>query len=337
MFESATVKLTLWYVAIVMAISVSFSIVIYSIATHEIDRGLHWQSERIIDRFPGLVERNPRLIAPPETDPSNQRLLGRLIVLNLLMLAGSALASYWLARRTLEPIEQAHRQQKRFTSDVSHELRTPLTAIRMQSEVALINTKAKAQALRDTIGSNLEEVTKLENLINNLLRLSRLEADEIQQSFMNIESQVVIDKAVQQIEPLAQKRKVNIDTAEVQRAILHGDETSLVQLLVILLDNAVKFSPAGKTIQLTAQLKKTGYEIHIKDNGPGIAKADLAHIFDRFYQADTARAQQGSGLGLSIAQNIANLHGGNITIRSRPGQGTTAIVNLPIEPFTPAS
>lgn len=336
MFESATVKLTLWYVAIVMAISVSFSIVIYSIATHEIDRGLHWQSERIIDRFPGLVERNPRLVAPPETDPSNQRLLGRLIVLNLLMLAGSGLASYWLARRTLEPIEQAHRQQKRFTSDVSHELRTPLTAIRMQSEVALLNQKAKSKALRDVIGSNLEEVTKLEDMINNLLRLSRLEADEIQRGFASVDSQAVVSAAIQQLEPLASEKNITINTVGIKHASLHGDEASLIQLVVILLDNAIKFSPAGETIHITATAKKGSYELRIKDSGPGIAKADLAHIFDRFYQADTARAQQGSGLGLSIAQNIADLHEGNVTIKSQPGSGTTAIVTLPLESSVPA-
>lgn len=332
MFESATVKLTLWYVAIVMAISVSFSTVIYAIATHEIDRGLHWQSERIIDRFPGLVERNPRLVISPEADPSNKRLLGRLIVLNLLMLIGSGLASYWLARRTLEPIEQAHRQQKRFTADVSHELRTPLTALRMQSEVALLNQHAKNKALREVISSNLEEVTKLEAMINNLLSLSRLEADEIQHSFTSVNSQSVINAALEQIEPLATKKKIALNTSGMKHAVLHGDETSLVQLLVILLDNAVKFSPDGATIHLTAKTKKGNYELAIKDNGSGIAKEDLEHIFDRFYQADTARAQKGTGLGLSIAQNIANLHQGTITIKSRPGQGSTAIVNLPLEP-----
>src|SRR5579884_1537404 len=189
MFRSATFKLTMWYLAIAMAISLLFSVALYNVTTGELERGLSSESQNLVNNFPVFRGETRYGLAPqPYYENSSHRILLRLIVFNVIVLIFAGGASYWLAKRTLEPIEAAHKQQKRFTADVSHELRTPLTAIKMESEVALLNQKSAAKELRQTIKSNLEEVTKLEVLINNLLKLTRLEADELQQNFQPVES-----------------------------------------------------------------------------------------------------------------------------------------------------
>ena len=166
MFRSATLRLTAWYLGLVMFISLLFSFVVYHIGTNEIARSLHLQSARIYSQFP-IFDNNDLIHPRPYIANSDHDLLFRLFILNIVVLVLAGLASYWLAKRTLEPIEEAHEQQKRFTSDVSHELRTPLTALKMESEVALLNPKASSKELKGTLHSNLEEIDKLESLINN--------------------------------------------------------------------------------------------------------------------------------------------------------------------------
>jgi two-component system sensor histidine kinase CiaH len=331
MFRSATFKLTMWYLAIVMAISLVFSVVLYHVATGELDRGLHNESVRISRQFP-VFQGDPLLRPGQDYSSGAHRILLQLVSFNVIVLLGAGWASYWLARRTLRPIEEAHEQQKRFTADVSHELRTPLTALRMESEVALMNPKNGKAELRGTLTSNLEEVTKLETLINNLLRLTRLEAGELEQQFEELDSQAVVRDAIEQVEKQAAERQVAI-TTDVKPAQLLGDRTSLEQLLVILLDNAIKYSSSGSEISLTSKLDDQRVVFEVKDHGAGIERDTLEHIFDRFYRGqNTSRNKsqtEGYGLGLSIAKMIADVHKGTITVSSRAGQGTTAIVSLP--------
>ncbi|HVX24208.1 MAG TPA: HAMP domain-containing sensor histidine kinase, partial [Candidatus Saccharimonadales bacterium] len=277
MFRSATFKLTMWYLAIVMAISLSFSAVLYHVAAGELQRGLNRATLRIDRAFP-VFNNSPLL--QPDTDYSNgtHRLLFRLVSLNIIVLVGAGAASYWLARRTLEPIEAAHEQQKRFTADVSHELRTPLTALRMESEVALLNSKTSASELRGTLQSNLEEIGKLEVLINNLLRLTQLEADELQQAFKPLNIHSVVTQAVEQVAPIAKLHKIQV-SSDVPAATLTGDHDSLVQLVVILLDNAIKYSPHGTAVQVQSQEQDGELQLVIIDHGKGIAPKALQHVF----------------------------------------------------------
>ena len=332
MFRSATFKLTMWYLAIVMTISIIFSFALYSVTAGALDRGFNRETQRIDLQFP-VFQNDPNLphMNADATSDAHHILL-RLLSLNFIVLAVAGFSSYWLARRTLEPIEAAHEQQKRFTSDVSHELRTPLTALRMESEVALLHNKTTAAELRKTLKSNLEEVSKLDMLINNLLRLTQLEANELQQQFQPVSSKEVIQAGIEEVAKAAAARHITIDQT-INDATLWGDRESLIQIIVILLDNAIKYSPEGKTVKLTATTQADEAIWHISDEGNGIEPSDLDHVFDRFYRADTSRAKsvsEGYGLGLSIAKMIADIHEGNITLKSRVGQGTTAIVLLPI-------
>ena len=331
MFRSATFKLTMWYLCLVMAISLIFSVVLYHVTTGELDLGLNRETQRIYNQFP-VFDNSPLLRPTQDYDTGTHRILLRLVGLNIIVLVGAGFASYWLARRTLEPIEAAHEQQKRFTADVSHELRTPLTALKMESEVALMNKQNDKTALRATLTSNLEEVGKLEVLINNLLRLTRLEVDELQQNFVQQDIQVIATAAVDQVQKLAKAHNISLENA-VHNLSVSGDQDSLTQLLVILLDNAIKYSPTGSKVELGSRRSGDQVILTVKDNGAGIEPAALEHVFDRFYRADNSRAKtdsaEGFGLGLSIAKMIADVHHGTITLASRPGHGTTATVTLP--------
>lgn len=330
MFRSATFKLTMWYLGIVMAISLVFSVVLYNVTTGELGRGLHSETQRIYRQFP-VFEGNPLLRPGIDYDNGAHRILLRLVGFNVLVLIGAGWASYWLARRTLEPIEEAHEQQKRFTADVSHELRTPLTALKMESEVALMNDKNGKKELRAVLASNLEEANKLENLINNLLRLTRLEADELQQQFSAIDSKMIVETAISQVAKTADERKIKLKT-DISAVSFNGDRDSLSQLLVILLDNAIKYGGSGSTVEVSA--KRVGDQVifSVADHGSGMDKATLEHVFDRFYRGGKeSRSKSGSdgfGLGLSIAKMIADVHNGAITLESRPGRGTTASLSL---------
>lgn len=324
----------MWYLAIVMTISLIFSAVLYQVAAGELNRGLHRETERIYNQYP-VFQSDPLLRPRADYDNGAHRILLRLVGLNVIVLIGAGWASYWLAKRTLEPIEEAHEQQKRFTADVSHELRTPLTALKMETEVALMNTKNGKDELRGTLSSNLEEANKLENLINNLLRLTQLEANELEQNFSSLAISELIESATSQVRTRAEGKKITLDVKPMD-AKISGDHDSLVQLLVILLDNAIKYSTPKSQITVSTRRADGQVELIVEDHGRGIDKKTLERVFDRFYRGDNDSSrskedQGGFGLGLSIAKMITELHHGTITLTSRPGHGTTATVSLPAD------
>lgn len=331
MFRSATVKLTVWYLALVMAISLMFSVVVYRVGTREIASGLSRQTQRIYHDFP-VFQDSPELRPGDDLSASNRHLLVRLAAFNAVVLMGAGLASYYLARRTLRPIEEAHARQTRFTADASHELRTPLTAIKMESEVTLMDKASGKPALRAALKSNIEEADKLDALVNNLLRLSRLEDAELRTGFSRLQTQPLTEAALAQIQKAAGTKHITI-TRDIKDVAVSGDHDSLVQLLVILLDNAIKYSPANSGIQVSSRQEGNQVQLQVRDEGIGIEPSALDHVFDRFYRADSSRGKTGTdgfGLGLSIAKLIADLHDGTITLSSRRGRGTTATLSLPV-------
>lgn len=332
LFHSATVKLTIWYVALVMLISLCFSGIVYHFAARELANSLNTQTQRIYKNFP-ILNNDPIFKQHGELATGEAHIIRSLIYFNILVLVGSGFASYLLAKRTLRPIEEVLEQQKRFTADVSHELRTPLTALKMESEVMLADKSAGKKDLRATIASNVEEANKLETLITTLLRLSKLESAELQQSFEPVQVTDIVTAAVNEVNLKAEQKQLKI-VQEVSTATTMGDLASLVQLVVILLDNAIKYSSRGTTITVTGTRDQHHYKFSIKDRGSGIATEDLKHVFDRFYRADSSRNKNGNegyGLGLSIAKQIADLHHATITLASKPGKGTLATVSLPLE------
>jgi len=332
LFRSATFKLTLWYLAIIMAISLMFSVVIYHFATNELTVGLHHQTERIYNNFP-IFEGSPFLRPGNDLAVGSHHILSRLVYFNILVLLLAGIAAYFLARRTLEPIEAAHERQKRFTADVSHELRTPLTSLKMNNEVTLMDKQADKKALRETLESNLEDAGTMEMLINNLLRLTKLDAQQVTEHFTALPVDGVITQAIDQLKVKADAKQITINNSVTSGQVL-GDRDGLVQLLVILLDNAIKYSPASTTVQIKAKQAGASIEISVTDEGQGIKPEVLPHVFDRFYRSNSARTRdtassEGFGLGLSIAKMITDRHRGTLTLSSRYGHGTTAILLLP--------
>jgi len=329
--HSPAARLATSYVAIIMIISLFFSLAIYNLAANQLGRSLQRQYLRF-NPYP-----RPTFLRPPdptqiqvELDAGKQRLAVELIYFNALILLLGSVASYWLAKQTLRPIEEALEAQSRFTADASHELRTPLTAMQTEIEVALRNPKLSKDDARRLLQSNLEELAKLAGLSDALLRLARQHENATPLSKVSLEEVAV--EALNRVMPQAQAKRVNIDN-KVGDIKVVGDTASLIELLVVLLDNAIKYSGGGTTITISAEKHSKQGRLTLSDQGHGIKASDLPYIFQRFFRADPSRSKEkvdGYGLGLSIAHQIVDWHGGSIEVDSYPGRGTTFVVSLPL-------
>jgi two-component system sensor histidine kinase CiaH len=328
MFHSAALKLTLWYLAIIMAVSLVFSATLYHVSSDDLDRNVNRQ----IGYFNNFLGPDQSLnyghLRQRQLTEDLDHLKASLISFNLLVLIGGGAASYWLARRTLDPIEAALKAQSRFASDASHELRTPLTSIQTENEVALRNKSITKPEAINLIKSNLEEVAKLKALSEGLLRLANGQGtiEKPEPVDLSQAAQAAIDR-YQKAADLAGSKITNA----IGEQTAMGDNDSLVELLSIFIDNAVKYG-GGKPIRLAAIRHGRQIAVSIEDRGQGIAADDLPHIFERFYQSDSSRhkAQAGGyGLGLAIAKNLVEAHHGHIEVTSTPGRGTKFTVFLP--------
>ncbi|MDB5186291.1 MAG: putative Histidine kinase [Candidatus Saccharibacteria bacterium] len=334
MFHSRSVKLAGLYLAIIMAISLFFSANIYQLSVQELERGIRRPGPSfnlpVDDNFPTRLRNQLLNEREQQFQEAKDRVLGRLLVINLFILVGGGALSYYLALRTLKPIEEAHSALERFTADASHELRTPITAMRSENEVALMNPKLTLPHAKQQLQSNIEELEKLTDLSEGLLRLASIENNDLPQEELSAET--IVQKAVARVLPRAEKKNILINSKINTDANVIGDEASLVEALVILLDNAIKYSPEqiGITVQVDKEQKNVVFRVI--DKGIGIKETELPYIFDRFYRADTSRTKQkihGYGLGLAIAKNISEAHNGSLTATSAPGKGSTFILTLP--------
>lgn len=342
MFAGARLKLTTWYLLIIMLISVSFSSVIYKVLTQEIERFERMQRLRIERRlqegeFFGREERFRRLPLSIMTNPelleeTRRRILLILIAINSGIFATSAVLGYVLAGRTLKPIAEMMDEQNRFISDASHELKTPLTSLKSAFEVFQRNEKPTLQEAKTLVGESINEVNKLQSLSDSLLQLAQYQRPNGSTRFEKLLLPQIIEEAIHRIEPVAKKKKISIEK-DLKDLTIEGDKYSLIDLVVILLDNAVKYSHKESKVNVTTE-KTDGFAlILIKDCGPGIDKKDLPHIFDRFFRTDSARLREstgGYGLGLSIAKKIVDTHKGSIQVKSELQKGSIFTVKLPI-------
>ncbi len=329
MFQSAALKLALWYLAIILAISASFSLVIYGVSRDDLARN----NDRQVGYFSNFLGPGETVyygkLRQNQLSDDLQHLRNSLVLLNIFVAAVGGAASYALARRTLSPIEDALESQKRFAADASHELRTPLAAMKTEIEVALRDSKiSKAEAVK-LLESNLEEVSKLQGLSEGLLRLAS------QSEPLNIESvaslKLAAEAAQARFAKIAAAKKIKFVQA-LNDAQAKADQQSLADLVAILIDNAVKYSPARSTITISSGGNGKQVYARVSDEGPGIAKVDLPHIFDRFYRADASRSKErtnGYGLGLALAKKITELHGGHIEVKTTVGKGSAFTIFLP--------
>ncbi|MEW5989274.1 MAG: ATP-binding protein, partial [Chloroflexota bacterium] len=228
--------------------------------------------------------------------------------------------------QTLERLERLFRAQQRFLADVSHELRTPLTAIR--GNLDLIQRMRVADA--ESLGDMRAELERMTRLVNDLLLLARAEAGGLPIQKEPVQMDTIFLDVYRQATTLT--RKLQLAVGEVDQVSILGDADRLKQLLLNLVENAIKYTPPGGTVTMSLSKADGQAKFQIADTGAGIPEEDLPHIFDRFYRVDKARtrAQGGSGLGLSIAKWIAQAHNGDILVHSELGKGSIFTVVLPM-------
>jgi heavy metal sensor kinase len=228
-------------------------------------------------------------------------------------------------------LDEAFQQIQRFLADASHELRTPLTII--QGELEAIVVKMEMQRdVRDIAGSALEEVDRLKKIVEGLFALSRLDAGEAQENCITFDLGALASSTADQMSLLVEDKNISIACHCAEKVIVYGDRARLKQVLVNLLDNAIKYTPAGGNIKVRVTTHEGKALLEVSDNGVGIPDAALPHVFDRFFRVDKARSRElgGAGLGLSIVKSIVTAHHGQVVAESKEGQGTRFSVELPL-------
>lgn len=233
-------------------------------------------------------------------------------------------------------LDQSFQKIKQFTQDVSHELKTPLTILKGEVEVGLLKDRSKEEYQR-ILKSNLEEINRMSQIIEDLLLLSKVDSGEIKLQKQEVNLNKIIYEVVSQMEILAKDKGLRIEILNHQEdVILFGDSLKLRELFLNLISNSIKYTEEGGLIRITikreAQNGLRYAKIIVSDTGIGISKEDQPRIFDRFYRVDKARSREqgGSGLGLSICKWIVEAHNGEITVESDLGKGSSFTVNLPI-------
>jgi two-component system, OmpR family, sensor histidine kinase CiaH len=340
MFHSARIKLTAWYLVIIMAVSLSFSIVIFNLVTREVDRFERAQRFRIQLQLEqqGDGELNPLFrpqalfMTPTLIEETRTRLLLSLAAINGIIVVIAGGLGYVLAGRTLGPIQHMHEKQSRFVSDASHELKTPITSIRTSLEVYMRNKKRTLSDADLIMDANLQEIDRLQNLIESLIQTAQYDNSNGAMQFEKLSLAKVVKKSIDTITPLARKKNITV-THSLKDMPVRGNKDSLIDLFLILLDNAVKYSQSASTVKVEMKEEKSSARIMVSDSGIGMSAEEMKHVFDRFYQTDQARSKNGTGgfgLGLSIAKQIVTLHDGTIQARSEPGKGSVFTITLPL-------
>jgi signal transduction histidine kinase len=222
---------------------------------------------------------------------------------------------------------------RRFTADASHELKTPLTVLRAGVERSLVHPGTPPEVL-EALDTNLEQLNQLNELVDSLLMLARADEGRAPLALERQDLRALVVDVGETAGMLAEQHglttKVSVPDHPVEVRV---DSHRMHQLLLNLVTNAVKYTPAGGSVAIALEETDEGVRLIVRDSGIGIASVDLPHIFDRFWRADPARSRTGDrpgvGLGLAITKWIAEAHGGTITVQSRPGRGSSFVVTLP--------
>lgn len=257
-----------------------------------------------------------------------------LTLLMLVLFGLGGLGSYYLAGKNIKPISNMYDQQKQFTADASHEMRTPLAVIKLACESVNTDEESKlSENSKETLGMMEEEIDRLTRLTENLMTLARSDNNQLQLNFVKFDFSQMAARIVQQMQLIADKKKINITSAVKPNLLCHGEENSINRLLIILLDNAIKYSSAGTNITLSLERSGNNALLKVLDQGEGIREEEKTKVFDRFYRVDKARSRKmgGLGLGLSLAKAIVEAHSGKIWITDNPKQqGTCFNALLPL-------
>lgn len=239
----------------------------------------------------------------------------------------------WLAGRALSPIRDSMETQRRFLSDVSHELRTPIAVIRANNELLLRHPDTSVESNLDQVEAVAEESEHMTRMVDDLLTLARADEGRLQLDQAPIDLAALVEDVTRDMAAVAELHGIQL-SAECSPVRVSGDAGRMRQLVLILVDNAIKYTPRGGTVRVVCQRERGRAELSVEDSGPGISADDQKRVFDRFFRAEKSRSRGlgGSGLGLAIARRIAEAHGGKISVKSLVGKGSTFTVQLPVGP-----
>lgn len=280
-----------------------------------------------------LPEENCTLIVfhdNAEQEEHMNELMTHLLLVGIFCSLLSFLASFFLAKHAIKPIQASLEQQNNFVSDASHELRTPITII--QTNLDIIKGAPSHETIADNekwLNNIQDETTSMTELINSLLFLARADANQqlMEKEYFPL-NPTILD-TIHSFEVMAKRNNITLMTDINGPVTALGDSTRLKQVLTILIDNAIRHTPEHGSVVAGCDTKADTIDITITDTGEGIAKEHHKKIFDRFYQVDESRHKGGSGLGLSMAKWIIEKHGGTINVTSILGKGTTFTIKLP--------
>ncbi len=227
-------------------------------------------------------------------------------------------------------LDQSFEAMRRFVADASHELRTPLSVIRGEADVALSHDRSSAE-YREALAVVLDESRRLSRLVDDLLNLARADAGRVRLQEEDFYFNELVAECCRSLAPLAATRRIRVECAPGEDTPFRGDEQLLRRLVLNLVDNAIRYTPAGGCVAATVEAEGNGVRLRVSDTGPGIPPDAAPHIFERFYRVSRARSREegGFGLGLSIVKWIAETHRGVVEFDTRPEQGTTFTVTLP--------
>lgn len=332
-FQSARIKLTLWYLLIIATISGVFSIVIYQGIVREIEQGYYRVEARFIDEQLVITPRQDlhSQIISQNIKTTKQRVQILLLYANGVIIIVSGAMAYYLAGQSLEPIAQAMSEQKRFIEDASHELKTPLTALKTAIEVALRDHGLTKKGATSVLSDSLSAVNTLQILTEDMLHLSRFNHKKIEKTTVQLDR--VLLKVIKTFTPLAKEKNITVKKVLIPTIVI-ARSSDMEKLFSALIENALAYTSKNGTIDVYMKKKRTTVEVDITDNGIGISKKDLPHIFDRFYRADQARTKKehnGYGLGLAIAKQILAQYDGTVEIKSKENVGTLVRITFPVK------
>lgn len=258
-----------------------------------------------------------------------------LLCMALVLYMAACYFGYWLAGRNILPISQMYERQKQFTADASHEMRTPLAVMKLAVQGLREDEDSRlSEFAKESVEMLDSEADRLSRLTENLMTLARSDEDNLPAYTEQVDMTALCHKVAAQLALLAEQKQIVLKQ-EIQADLsVYGDELALSRLLIILIDNALKYSSAKTTVTLRGARVKAQMVIEVRDEGCGISDEDKQRIFDRFFRVDKARSrsQGGLGLGLSLAWAIVQQHGGSIKVLDNKPKGTIMYVQLPLGP-----
>ncbi|MEJ9230053.1 HAMP domain-containing histidine kinase [Peribacillus butanolivorans] len=265
---------------------------------------------------------------------TEKEMLNRLL---LILIVGGGIGSlvavgagYLLAGRALIPVKKSWDQQQQFVSDASHEIRTPLAVIQSRADLLFQSPSSTIEEKAVDISIISKEVRRLNKLVNGLLTLTRTDSNQMEVKKANFFLDDLLLEIVEQYTDIASFEEKTITSYAPTQVVFLGDKERIHQLLVILVDNAMKFTDEGGVISISCVKNSSSIILSVEDNGKGIPQEEIPKIFNRFYQIEQSRsANEGSGLGLSIAKWIVNTHQGTIKVTSEPNTSTRFEITFP--------